>query len=312
MFDDGSLLYEQGYSITVNTSTAPLYYYFDYDTRSYSINMDFQHFHQFYEIMILLDGKAKHIIEGEPFEIHPFDIVLLRPAVLHKSQYLPGAPMKRLIVNFSLPTDQNALSPLIAKALACFEQPLPIVRLPEEARSEVFAPINHIFRLSRQPDELRDLMLHAKFIEFLCALTRVATNNLYQPALQTDSISGKIYSITGYIHANYPQDLSLEEIAKQFYISPYYLSHQFKNVTGFTLVNYIQMTRVRNAQQLLLYTDMKISQITDACGFTSFSQFNRVFNKFCHTSPSSFRAVGRSGNCSNPMEPEQFLQKSER
>ena len=91
------------------------------------------------------------------------------------------------------------------------------------------------------------------------------------------------------------QELSLDYISKKFFISPYYLSHQFKSVTGFTLINYIQMTRVRNAQQLLLYTDMKIADITAHCGFTSFSQFNRVFNKFCHTSPSQFRLNGSAG-----------------
>ena len=36
-------------------------------------------------------------------------------------------------------------------------------------------------------------------------------------------------------------------ISPKIFISPYYLSHQFKSVTGFTLINYIQMTRVRNA-----------------------------------------------------------------
>ena len=84
----------------------------------------------------------------------------------------------------------------------------------------------------------------------------------------------------------------MEYLAEKFFISPYYLSHQFRRVTGFSLINYIQITRVRNAQQLLLYTDMKIADITTSCGFTSFSQFNRVFNKFCHTSPSQFRVNG--------------------
>ena len=84
-----------------------------------------------------------------------------------------------------------------------------------------------------------------------------ARRNTYVPQEFDDSITHKIYSITSYIHSNYAQELSLDYISKKFFISPYYLSHQFKSVTGFTLINYIQMTRVRNAQQLLLYTDMK-------------------------------------------------------
>ena len=58
MYYNAPLLYEQAYSITINNAEAPLYYFFDYDERSYNINMEFQHFHQFYEVHILLDGKV--------------------------------------------------------------------------------------------------------------------------------------------------------------------------------------------------------------------------------------------------------------
>ena len=106
------------------------------------------------------------------------------------------------------------------------------------------------------------------------------------------SLTSKVYSITSYIHEHYKENLSLDFLAKQFYISSYYLSHQFKKITGFTLINYIQMTRIRNAQQLLLSSDkMKVTAISNSCGFVSFSQLNRTFNKYCGTSPSKFRAT---------------------
>ena len=92
MYYNAPLLYEQAYSITINNAEAPLYYFFDYDERSYNINMEFQHFHQFYEVHILLDGKASHIIEGDYYALQPYDIVFLRPALLHKTEYPVGAP----------------------------------------------------------------------------------------------------------------------------------------------------------------------------------------------------------------------------
>ena len=72
MYYNAPLLYEQAYSITINNAEAPLYYFFDYDERSYNINMEFQHFHQFYEVHILLDGKASHIIEGDYYALSCF------------------------------------------------------------------------------------------------------------------------------------------------------------------------------------------------------------------------------------------------
>ena len=74
-----------------------------------------------------------------------------------------------------------------------------------------------------------------------------------------------------------------------FYISPSYLSREFKRVTHFNLTNYIQMTRIKNAQYRLSATDNKITDIASDCGFTSFSQFNRIFNKVTGKSPREYR-----------------------
>ena len=41
MYYNAPLLYEQAYSITINNAEAPLYYFFDYDERSYNLNMEF-------------------------------------------------------------------------------------------------------------------------------------------------------------------------------------------------------------------------------------------------------------------------------
>lgn len=298
------LLYEQAFSITVNREGAPLFYYFDYDERSYSINMDFQHFHQFYEVFILFDDKASHIIEGDYFALQKYDIVLLRPALLHKTEYPVGIPRKRLIINFSIPEHIPGLDRSISSVLSIFDAKTPIYRFTGEVRGRLFALLNEIFTLGKRRSPQMDVIMHSKFMEFLWTISTNRKANVYRPQQINDSISHKIYAITSYIHENYSQPFSLEQISDKFYISAYYLSHQFKSVTGFTLVNYIQMTRIRNAQQLLLYTDMKIKDITERCGFTSFSQFNRVFNKFCGTSPSEFRKEGRVGRLPFVVPPE--------
>ncbi|MNP51192.1 HTH-type transcriptional regulator YesS [compost metagenome] len=99
----------------------------------------------------------------------------------------------------------------------------------------------------------------------------------------------RMYAIASYIHSHYQQDLSLDELSKRFYVSAHHLSRQFNKVTGFTFTEYVQMTRIRNAQQLLLNSSEKITDIAAQCGFTSFSQFNRIFNKQNGMSPSAYR-----------------------
>ena len=71
-------------------------------------------------------------------------------------------------------------------------------------------------------------------MEFLCAVAQACPRNTYVPQEFDDSITHKIYSITSYIHSNYAQELSLDYISKKFFISPYYLSHQFKSCLLYT------------------------------------------------------------------------------
>ncbi|WP_054943317.1 helix-turn-helix transcriptional regulator [Paenibacillus ihuae] len=286
---ESDLLYEQGYSVRINTPADPLFYYFDYDQRSHNINMEFQHDHDFYEIHILLDSRATHIIEGNVHALRQYDIVLLRPYRLHKTQYPVGPPHKRLIINFAVPTNTPGFETAYKNMLLPFGEEVPIYRLTGEPRRAVFAPLNTIFTVSHSDSPLSPVLIHSLFQQFLCALTQQREMNSYVLEEIGNAMMQKIYSITACIHSRYSSELSLDSISREFYISPYYLSHQFKAVTGFTLTEYIQMTRVRKAQQLLIHTRHKISAIAEQCGFNSFSQFNRIFNKQSGMSPSAFR-----------------------
>ncbi len=291
MLINNKLLYEKEYLVEMGTPNEDLYYFFDYDERSFQINMEFQHFHHFYEIHILLDSFANHIIEGNLYGIKLFDIVCLKPYILHKSEYPEGAPKKRLIIQFNMPSQIDILQNQFDKVMSIFEAPLPIYRFEQKEQEQILSLLNEIYSISKTKNSLNLLYIHTKFIEFICAIYKNSSKNIYEPE-SINTTSSKIYSITSYIHNHYKEELSLEIIAKKFYVSTYYLSHLFKEVTGFTLINYIQMTRIRNAQQLLLFTDNKITDIAEQCGFTSFSQFNRVFNKFCNTSPRNYRLQG--------------------
>lgn len=280
--------------VEVNKPTDDFYYYFDYDERSSDINMEFQHFHPFYELCILLDDSMNHIIEGVPYTMQCFDIVALRPSLLHKTQYFEGRSYKRLIIQFRLPVMPSPLLEEFADIITVFDASLPIYRFNAEDHKKLFTPLNEIFYATFNRSIYSRLYIHSKFIEFFLQLSRLRYNNIYRPKSLGNS-SNKIYEITSYIHNHFMDDLSLSSLAERFFISTYYLSHQFKAITGFTVTNYIQLTRIRNAQQMLLFSNRKITDIAESTGFTSFSQFNRMFRKFCSVSPREFKAYGQTG-----------------
>lgn len=293
MLLDDALLYEQKHSIIINDLNNNLFYYFDYDERYAGINMEFQHFHQFYEILILLAPEADHLIEGNSFHLKMGDIVLLSPYCLHKSIYNEGLPSKRLIINFMLPQNLFGLPNGYSSLLKPFFDKPSIFRFSQEQKELLYKKLNEIFLYSKQDDynqsELNELIIHSKFIDFLNTILRFQSQNIYRNEKSNTPSTQKMYEISSYIHSHFDEELSLNLLAAKFYLSPYYLSHQFKKVTNFTVSNYIQMTRIKHAQHLLITTKDKITDISAACGFTSFSQFNRVFQKINHISPRDFR-----------------------
>lgn len=270
------------------------FFFFDYDERAAAINMEFQHLHPFYEIMLYLgQQKAIHYINGIPYEIKAGDLILLKPGLLHKSEYSVGDPSDRLIIQFSLPNLSQGTITFHQKLLNSFDLSCPIYRFADPFRRQISSQLNHLFTYLHTTEcnqgDFGYFVLYHHFVDFLYTLCSMQNVNIYRPQKISDALTQKIYDINTYILSHYHENLTLEGLAKQFFISPYYLSHQFKNINQFTLSQYIQMTRIRNAQFLLLSTELTISDIAQQCGFQSFSQFNRIFKRYSNCSPRDYQ-----------------------
>jgi AraC-like DNA-binding protein len=289
MIIQNTALYHDKYSLQINEENDTIFYSFDYDVRSADINMKFQHFHRFYELFVTLCPSAVHFIEGIPYEVQTFDIVGISPNRLHKTQYPEGRPCKRIIIQFNLPAHVTGLSNEYEQLVKIFERDVPIFRFGSELQKRLFSKLNDIYQLAPKTDPMRNLVIHQKFIEFLILLFLNQDANIYSNGAEMSISESKVYSVASYIHAHYQDDLSLEGLAQQFGISTSYLSHRFKAVTGFSVTDYVQMTRIRNAQALLINTNIPITEISEPCGFNCFSQFNRVFRKHIGMSPSTYR-----------------------
>lgn len=283
----------KGLHILVNSDTDPFFMYIDYDVRSEQLNMEFQHYHDFYEMFIMVDSSAGHLIEGQFYNLNKGDIVLINPGTLHKSVYYGKESTPRIVIRFRMEFLEKKIGGT-RRVLSIFDPANPILRLPHHECDEVMGVLASIYTLRKNSPDYQDLEVVSLLVNYLCKIYHYRNLNCYTNET-FDKVTQKIYSIAGYIHKHFSEDLKLEELADKFFISYCYLSRKFKEVSGFSLVQYIQMTRIRNAQKMLLNTDETIQNIAEKCGFTSFSQFNRVFEKYCTIPPSVFRKRGKEG-----------------
>lgn len=93
-----------------------------------------------------------------------------------------------------------------------------------------------------------------------------------------------------YIEQNFRDpELNLEQVAKAVFISSCYLSRLFKEVTTFPLTEFINRTRIKAAEKLLITTPAKIYEIANDVGFRDSHYFSIVFKKITGLAPSEYR-----------------------
>ena len=109
---------------------------------------------------------------------------------------------------------------------------------------------------------------------------------------EQNASSYAIYQVEQYIHTHYKEDLSLNVLADLVYLNPNYLSNMFAQVTGCTLNKYIKQFRMEKAKELLLNTNMKVTDISQAVGYPNTSYFCKSFQKLYGTTPERFRQGG--------------------
>ena len=92
-----------------------------------------------------------------------------------------------------------------------------------------------------------------------------------------------------YIEKNYSEQLSLEDIATQVYLSPNYFSEVFKSSTGIAPWEYVTKMRLDEACELLRHTKRSITDIALSVGFSDSSYFAKVFKERFAQTPSAYR-----------------------
>src|SRR5262249_48423731 len=102
----------------------------------------------------------------------------------------------------------------------------------------------------------------------------------------------KPYDFTQLLHTlreRFQESISVDEAARMVNLSKAHFCKVFKQVTGKTLIEYIHLLRVQEAERLLLDTNYPVTEIADRVGFSNMTYFGRVFKKMRSTTPTEIR-----------------------
>ncbi len=98
-----------------------------------------------------------------------------------------------------------------------------------------------------------------------------------------------VYLVQQYIDLHYREDLNLNQLADQVFLSPNYLSNVFTKHTGCSLNKYIKQVRLAKACELLSGTNMKIADIGREVGYPNTSYFIKKFQEVYNKTPEKYR-----------------------
>ena len=241
------------------------------------------HAHEdFVEIILICSGSSEYLIHDKKYFIQPGDLLIYNAGVVHDEISGPdieigsycvaigGLHMPGLGPNMLIPADAGYVFPTrgsFGDLRILFEMMFHNLA-GEEPRAESFA----------------HSLMHALLVKVL-AVTEGA--DAREKPVDEPPILGR--RIKEYIDNHYMEPITLQSMGEALHISPYYLSHVFKQMSGYSPVQYLLRRRIGEAQTLLITTDLSITRIAEMVGYDTQSYFNLQFTKNVGMPPNKFR-----------------------
>ena len=242
-------------------------------------NMSKSHYHDYFELYYLEEGERFHIIQDQLYCIHPGEFLIFSPYVMHHSYGQENVPFKRLLVYFA--REEVDSRPL----LKVLEQGTGVYKPDQREKQVVHRMLDDLLKEQDEPQAY-----HEDYIHTLLNMALLTIARKIQTPVKPEK-RNRITDVISYIHKNYQEDISIDQLAQMSYVSPYYLCREFKRYTNSTIIQYVNVTRVMNAQRMFMETDKNITEISRDTGFSNITHFNRVFKSVMGMTPSNFRKI---------------------
>lgn len=146
---------------------------------------------------------------------------------------------------------------------------------------EQYMEHNEIFKVKNLVQEIRQ-----KIVEMVmeCVSTESVTDA---------NARSKIQMAVGYIQEHFGENLTVNDLAEHYGMSPNYFSSMFKKEMSRSAVNYITELRINQARELLYHSELSVVDISKKVGYEDSQYFFRVFKKYLGMTPLQYREESR-------------------
>lgn len=240
------------------------------------------HWHDCFEIELMLRGTAVQVLNGERYEMVPGDIYMLNPTDFHSIE-TKGATVYNIMFSEEM-LDKEVLKKILSIGK------------------------NIIFHLEGREMQSTEFMISQMLYEFVhytsfsdaiiqnlmeCLFMMILRKCNFESEDNVTSENSAIRKAILHLHSHFRDNPSLSQLASVAGLNKNYFSSVFHTVTGKTYKEYISELKLEHAKKLAITSNIPVAEICRASGFNSLTNFLRVFKNTYGVSPTQMRKEKR-------------------
>lgn len=284
-------------------------YYFHGSTQNWA--MQGFHFHNQYEIILFLSDGATLEVGKRTYTVRAGDLFLLNNKEYHRTSGAAKKPHNRYVLMFEPELLSHMAAAFGYEFYMFFENRPEHFVHKLHLNEDNLEKIEHLLKkieenINEGGEDHLKVKLKLAILELMVTL-----NEMYDFFINEKKESGewkekwihknneditfknpvmyreRVKQIKTYICDHVEEKLELDDIAKEFYLSRYYLSHYFKKATGFTVAQYITNQKIVMAKSLLK-KGHTVTEVANRLCYNSDSHFISVFKKYSGITPKQY------------------------
>lgn len=277
--------------------------------RHHRFIMRSRHVHETIELHFNLEGQRLMFVDRETYSLSPHSAIVVNHNLIHRTSTAPGFPPDHH--NFILQLDRSRFDQILRVAglrgFDDFGERFNGVATFDDSEWQLILSVISEFKAMCEEDKMgaavsmedTHAFLYLQALE-LASIFAKARRRLLHTELEANQkavpetvvktgVHQKVHEVALYLQTHIHESVSLEELAQRFFMSRSYLTRSFRNITGFSVVEYMTYIRIQKAQQLLRESDRSITEIADLCGFGNITYFEKVFKEATGQTPVQYR-----------------------
>ncbi len=235
-----------------------------------SCNYD-THWHEFYEIEIVISGEGTYTVDGVEYPIKKGMLFFMSPFNFHSVKTI-NCDIYNIMFMGEM-CDKNLLyKASLSKSGAG-------IMLDGKDLSVIGGFVDEMELAEKKGNLEYIIQLLNTILAKICTLSKA------------DGVTEltKLQKGVLFIHKNFRTGITLGDVAKTLNVTPSYMSRIFTESLGITFKQYLNEIRYNYAMRLLMHSDMSATEICYESGFNDYSNFSRSFKKKFGISPGQFR-----------------------